>query len=362
MWGFLYRSTVGAIQKLFRGRISVARLVETWWAAASLPFVYLGWLRDFWEPFEWYLKVEKGLPSTYFLIPFKGRAGEKVPGAHASRRAAAYDLDDLSPSIAMLRAAGCELGVHGIDAWHSIEKCQEEWLRLSEITGAPDIGIRMHWFLQDSNTVSVLEQTGYSYDSSVGYNETIGYRAGTSQVFRPFAAKRLLELPLHIQDGALFYPQRLDLSEQVAEKRCRAVTDNASEYGGVLTVIWHDRSHAPERFWGDFYISLLQQLKSSDPWFATASQAVCWFQKRREVRFESLTSDTVMRTASGSGAKTEVPPFRVRMYSPSTKKADGKPSSNSATFVDLPWDGKSALEFNSTHHGFPEPRAAVSVL
>ena len=32
--------------------------------------------------------------------------------------------------------------------------------------------------------------------------------------------------------------------------------DNASEFGGVLTVIWHDRSHGPERFWGDFYIKL----------------------------------------------------------------------------------------------------------
>ena len=63
---------------------------------ASLPFVYAGWAKDFWEPFEWYLEVEKGLPATYFLIPFKRRAGEKVPGRHASRRATAYDVGDLS--------------------------------------------------------------------------------------------------------------------------------------------------------------------------------------------------------------------------------------------------------------------------
>ena len=29
-----------------------------------------------------------------------------------------------------------------------------------------------------------LEKAGFSYDSTVGYNETIGYRAGTAQVFK----------------------------------------------------------------------------------------------------------------------------------------------------------------------------------
>src|SRR5205814_1139346 len=95
MWGFLYRSTAGAVRNLFRRRISAARLFDSLRAAVSLPFVYLGWAKDFWEPFEWYLRVEKALPATYFLIPFKRRVGERVPGGHASRRAAAYDVHDL---------------------------------------------------------------------------------------------------------------------------------------------------------------------------------------------------------------------------------------------------------------------------
>ena len=44
------------------------------------------------------------------------------------------------------------------------------------------------------------------YDSTIGYNETVGYRAGTTQPYRPLAASRLLELPLHVMDTALFYP------------------------------------------------------------------------------------------------------------------------------------------------------------
>ena len=78
MWGFIYRATIGVLQRCIRGRLSLTRVLQSWLAVASLPLVYAGWARDFWEPFEWYQSVEDGLPATYFLIPFKGQAGEHV--------------------------------------------------------------------------------------------------------------------------------------------------------------------------------------------------------------------------------------------------------------------------------------------
>jgi hypothetical protein len=95
MWGFLYRSTVGAVWNFLRGRLPVRRLIDSWQAAARLPFVLAGWARDFWEPFSWYLKAEEHVPATYFLIPFKGRAGDRVPGRHGARRSTAYDVGDI---------------------------------------------------------------------------------------------------------------------------------------------------------------------------------------------------------------------------------------------------------------------------
>lgn len=349
MWGFLYRSTVGALRRLCRRRISVKRLFAIWRAAASLPFVFLGWAKDFWEPFEWYLQIEKNLPATYFLIPFKGRAGELVARRHAARRAAAYDVDDLSEVTATLTGKNCELGVHGIDAWHSHEKGRAEWSRIAEVTDGSNIGIRMHWLLCDANTPAVLERAGYAYDSTFGYNETVGYRAGTSQVFRPIGALRLLELPLHIQDGALFYPQRLDLSEPEAEKRCKELMDFAEQLGGVLTILWHDRSHAPERFWGDFYIRLVEVLKSSDVWFATAGQAVGWFRKRRGVRFERLGISNGLRVCSGIENEEALPRMRLRMYHPNMESNDAERScEETSKFSEVSWDTSTVVEFDSS--------------
>jgi hypothetical protein len=355
MWGFVYRASAGALRNFARGRLSLTNLFKSWFSVASLPFVYAGWVKDFWEPFEWYLGVEKGLPATYFLIPFKRRAGDHVPGRHASRRATAYDVSDLSHWTDVLQKQGCELGVHGIDSWHSADKGCEELAAIAAVTAAPTTGIRMHWLLQNDGTPAALEQAGYSYDSTCGYNETVGYRAGTTQVFRPAGAKTLLELPLHIQDGALFYPQRLDLSESDAHKRCQTLIDSARKLGGVLTLLWHDRSHGPERFWGDFYRRMVRRLKTVDIWFGSAEQVVAWFRGRRNVRFERLESENGLCTRLRYEGVEIRPALNIRLYRPfSPGRTRQSATESSSKFTDIPWDGSSVADFElSVPSGIP---------
>ena len=342
MWGFLYRATVGGLRDAVRRRLPIGRLLKMWRAAASLPFVYAGWLADFWEPFEWYLDVERGLPATYYLIPFKHRPGEKVSGRHAERRGTAYDISDVPESAARLIAAGCEVGVHGIDAWHSVESGRAEMARITDATGGGRLGIRMHWLLRDQNTSAVLEQAGYGYDSTAGYNETVGYRAGTTQVFRPIGARALLELPMHIQDGALFYPQRLNLTEDEAGQRCQVLIDHARQAGGVLTVLWHDRSHGPERFWGEFYQRLVAALRSTNAWFGTGSQVVGWFRARRAVRFARPDAADSGRVSLCYQGDPISPPLRVRIHRPSADRREGLAE-------DIAWNGETPLDLDLWH-------------
>jgi hypothetical protein len=155
----------------------------------------------------------------------------------------------------------------------------------------------MHWLYFDEQSPMTLERAGFDYDSTVGYNETVGYRAGTCQVYKPLNASRLLELPLHIMDTALFYPGRMHLAAAEAKKRVDVIIKNATEFGGTVTVNWHDRSIVPERLWGDFYVDLIEELKNHGAWFSTASQAVSWFRKRRAISFASMESNPDARVA-----------------------------------------------------------------
>jgi hypothetical protein len=330
--GFLYRSVIRSFGDFVTGRISFARLAKIWKAVISLPFVHLGLAKDFWMPFEWYLEVEKGLNPTYFLIPLKGVAGRKVNAKNPARRASPYEPGEIKDSIKKLLQENCEIGVHGIDAWHDVESGRAELKKIQAETGARELGIRIHWLLRDENTHKVLEAAGFSYDATFGYNEAVGYRAGTGQVFRPLDVKKLVQLPLHIQDGALFYPNRLGLSEAAAMELCEGMIKNAAQFGGVLTLLWHDRSHGPERFWGDFYRALVARLKSRTVWFATGMSIVRWFSSRRDIKFvRESARDTAVRL-EGGGERID-PPLTLRHYNKSSaiNKRDG--------FTDLPWTG-----------------------
>jgi hypothetical protein len=298
--------------------------------------------------------VEKSIPATYFIIPFKGRAGEHVAARSAPRRAVAYEVGDLSGRIASLRKEGCEVAVHGIDAWHSVQKGREERSKLETVSGAPVVGIRMHWLLRDSNTAAVLEAAGYTYDAGLGYNETIGYRNGTTQAFRPLGSCQLLELPLHIQDGALFFPRTLDLSEAEARHRCSMLIDNARRFGGVLTVLWHDRSHGPERFWGDFYADLVGTLRSTDGWFGTAAQVVAWFDHRRAIRFERVDEEGGGRTRVCYRGPEIRPPVKLRVHRPNRCGDRVQPEATTPAWVDLPWNGQTAVELGDSTEDRPD--------
>ncbi|MGA8223973.1 MAG: hypothetical protein WB780_20155 [Candidatus Acidiferrales bacterium] len=316
VFGFLYRVIFGSLRKLVRGQMSMQDLIRNWAAALKLPLVYLGLAKDFWREFDdRYLELEKGLGSTFFVIPFSNQPGNKSQGAAPAIRAASYGAQDIADTIQKLTATGCEVGLHGIDAWLDSCKGRKELEEIRKLTGAPEIGVRMHWLYYGERSPSVLERAGAAYDSTIGYNETVGYRAGTTQAYKPLGASQLLELPLHVMDTALFYPDHLALSQQQAKALLGPMVDNAAHFGGTLVINWHDRSLAPERLWGGCYRDLIQELGSRGAWFATAKQAVSWFRKRRAASFESnVIEHGAVHARIAGDPGDDVPGLRLRIH------------------------------------------------
>jgi hypothetical protein len=308
MWGFLYRATIGSVRNAARGRISAGKLWTNWMAAAKLPFVYLGLARDPWFDFDRYTEIENGKPSTFFFIPFERRPGSSRAknGDAPKSRGSCYDVSHVAKKIQKLRAAGCEIGLHGIDAWSESSKGRVEADRIAVFSGVREMGVRMHWLYWDEDSPAELEAAGFTYDSTGGFNGAVGYRAGTTQVFKPPMAHRILELPLHVMDTALFYPYHMNLSQTEAWNVMVPLLEHAESNGGTLTVNWHDRSIAPERLWGDFYVEMLRRLETRRPWFSTATQAVSWFRKRRAAVFEG----TKISSPDGDG----LPNLRLRIH------------------------------------------------
>jgi hypothetical protein len=316
-FGFLQRAVFGSLRNLIRRRMQTRDLVTNWLAALKLPLVHLGLAKDFWRDFdERYLELEQGLHSTFFVIPFKNRPGKNVHYPSPGFRAARYGAQDIADMMQKLLAAGCEVGLHGIDAWLDSARGREELEEIRRLTGLSQIGVRMHWLCYDQQSPLALEKAGVSYDSTMGYSETVGYRAGTTQAYKPLQASQLLELPLHVMDTAMFYPKCLALSPRQAKTLLSRMMYNAARFGGCLTINWHDRSLAPERLWGECYRDLLQDLKERGAWLAPGGQAVSWFRKRRSTVFETDSMALGDMRARVAGEHDDrLPGLRLRVHS-----------------------------------------------
>ena len=347
MCGFLWRASVGSLLKAVRQKISWSHCLANLRAFMSLPAVHVGLCRDFWfDDFERFTSLERDLTATYFFIPFKKRPGDKVGRPDVKKRSAFYDVRKERPLLRELARAGNEIGVHGIDSWHDAEKGLQERRRLAEATGELHAGIRMHWLCFDAASPRVLEEAGFQYDSTCGFNEAVGYRAGTSQVFLPEGATTLLELPLHIQDTALFASHRLGLDENHAWRLCETLLKNAAVYGGVLTILWHTRSLAPERLWGNFYARLLRALQARPVWFATAGKVVEWFRRRRAFSFRcvELSEGQVHLEMQDDGyvRSSNRPALTIRIHIPPSMADTARRNGHSV--IDIPWMGEPVMD------------------
>ena len=139
--GFLYRATLGSVRDVVTGRGSVRRLARNLLAVASLPLVHLGLRPDPWQPFASYVEAD-GTPSTFFVIPFRGRGGDRLEyrnGLAVGR--STTDVDDVGTTLRALHRSGHEVAVHGIDAWHSTPAAHAELQRVSGVVNEPDLGV-----------------------------------------------------------------------------------------------------------------------------------------------------------------------------------------------------------------------------
>lgn len=162
-----------------------------------------------------------------------------------------------------LRELGVESGVHpGYATFRSPEKLRREISVLREVIGPQPLGGRQHYLRWCPDTWIDWEYCGLAYDSSVGYADRIGFRAGTCFPYRPwlFSLNRqadLLEIPLLVMDRTLL--EKMKLNPQGAVEAVRSLLAHCKRVGGVFTVLWHNDSFL-EPAYRSVYLDLLQTL------------------------------------------------------------------------------------------------------
>jgi hypothetical protein len=149
--------------------------------------------------------------------------------------------------------------------------------------GADVASVRHHHLHFDiRRTARVQHRAGLLFDSSLGFNDNIGFRCETSYPWRlrdmqTGQPQGVLELPLAIQDKCLMRT-RAHGSEELALEWLARLAARVKHVGGLLTLLWHPESlHKPP------YVAVYQRaltlLAEHDAWFGTMSEIGRWWSK-----------------------------------------------------------------------------------
>jgi len=194
--------------------------------------------------------------------------------------------------LARLRQRSFELGLHGGWSSHQRGDVLREQARSLEGAGAGRPRItRQHWLRFDIHrTWEAQVQAGLSVDSTLGFNDRPGFRAGCSLPFHPLNAHGLalplLELPLLLMDSQLYDEQAL--GPIAAERQSAELLEQVRRVGGLLTVNWHPHTLCRADFPGrrEHYERLLERIDEPDCWVGGLG-AVADHWLIRETRLEA---------------------------------------------------------------------------
>ncbi|HEY1565179.1 MAG TPA: polysaccharide deacetylase family protein [Gaiellaceae bacterium] len=199
--------------------------------------------------------------STFYIMAGHG---------HRADGAAPDVYERLRPRLVeTIAAAGAEVGLHGSYlAAEDLDRLARERATLAQLEG-PLFGHRYHYLRVDPHRNLVpLVNLGFHYDTSLGFPDALGFRAGIAHPFQVWDLERdrpseLVEVPLAVMDATLAAQRYEGLSAAAAKPRILSLLDWAAEHGGGFSILWH-----PERFdaasargWDRLYFEVIDAVR-----------------------------------------------------------------------------------------------------
>ncbi len=189
-----------------------------------------------------------------------------------------YNVEEQKKILRYIHDQGWEVGLHGSQAAHdNLAAMKREKRALESALGGPVVGYRNH-FLRFGTPLTwwLLKEAGFSYDTTYGYADMVGFRNGMCHPFKPYDIEKdcridVLEIPLVIMDRTLF-DNYMGLDSSGAWDVVRQLIDTVERYHGVLTVLWHNYSMRGDQL--QLYRKLLEHCHERNAWMTSGVDLV----------------------------------------------------------------------------------------
>lgn len=164
-----------------------------------------------------------------------------------------------------------EVGIHGsYSSGCDNFLLQEELESLDGIIKRKILGGRQH-FLDYSvlHTPQVFQNAGVEYDTTVGFRDINGFRAGACFPYYLYSLvadheTNVLEMPLVIMDGVLF--DHLDGTKESAWQSVAGILEKIKNMQGCGSIVWHQHvfNNRDYPFWEEVYLMIIAWVKDNN--------------------------------------------------------------------------------------------------
>ena len=219
------------------------------------------WCFDQWRELEEKLDVR----SVYYLFV---QSGDRKFSPKRWLVNPSYDVtknDKLKKKCRELISEGNKVGIHGS---YFSSKDESLFIRekemLESIVGHGITKSRQHWLnYYESKTPYIHVNARIEEDSTLGFNDISGFRAGVASLYYPYDHKNKMafpfkEIPMVIMDSHAY-----DYSMQPAKDKSGWLFKSATLVKNfAISVDWHQRVLSSDYGWGDDYETLVSMLSN----------------------------------------------------------------------------------------------------
>ena len=252
-WSYLHKGLVRNVGGLLR---DVAR--RDFSLVAERIMVLLRLRRDPFFTFDYIEEIHRGLPMKYFVLV--GRHGKFDKSINPHNRAFRRFVRQL--------CAKADVGLHpSYAASLDEQRFLTEKTDFEQIANVQCSQSRQHFLrIILPQYYQMLERIGIKCDYSFGYAANIGFRAGTSRVFKFYdlqreAATEILLQPLVMMDVTL--RNYMELTPQQAKTHIESLIETIRQTNGTFTTLWHNQHFGQQDWseWNKVYTDMLDSLK-----------------------------------------------------------------------------------------------------
>ena len=214
------------------------------------------WCFDFWEELE----KRADIRSVFYVY-----ARTNKPNLKSWLIDPSYDITEnvkLQKKLRDLILEGFEVGLHGsLYSATDEKKLSREKAILENSIGKRIRKVRQHWLRYKEATTPQIHNKLFEYDSTLGWNDRMGFRSGIASRYRPYDHKNnksfnYIITPLVIMDANIYNYSAKNIV-YMSQKAMDILTNLRFHKKSHISISWHQRVCNSDYQWHELYKQIL---------------------------------------------------------------------------------------------------------